>query len=125
MGGVQTMSETRSLRVAGQIKKEVGQIISGEIKDPRVTSLVSVTGVKVSRDLHYATIFVSIFGSEEEKQETFATLLRASGFIRGEIGKRIRLRHTPEIIIEQDNSMEYGARIEQVIKNLHKDKHEE
>jgi len=119
------MSETRSLRVAGQIKKEVGQIISGEIKDPRVTSLVSVTGVKVSRDLHYATIFVSIFGSEEEKQETFATLLRASGFIRGEIGKRIRLRHTPEIIIEQDNSMEYGARIEQVIKNLHKDKHEE
>ncbi|MBS3942965.1 MAG: 30S ribosome-binding factor RbfA [Dethiobacter sp.] len=116
------MSENRARRVAGQIKKEVSQIINLEIKDPRVTSLVSVTGVILTRDLQYATVYVSIYGSEEEKRDTYETLLRASGFIRGEIGRRIRLRRTPEIAFQQDNSMEYGARIEQVLKTLDMDK---
>jgi len=116
------MSETRARRVAEQIKKEVSLIINGEIKDPRVSSLVSVTEVQVSRDLQYATIYVSIYGSAEDKQETFLTLLHAAGFIRSEIGKRIRLRRTPEINFQQDNSLEYGARIEQVLKTLDQEK---
>ncbi len=116
------MSETRARRVAEQIKKEVSLIINGEIKDPRVASLVSVTEVQVSRDLQHATIYVSIYGNEANKQETLLTLLRASGFIRTEIGKRIRLRRTPEIHFQQDNSLEYGARIEQVLKTLDQEK---
>jgi ribosome-binding factor A len=116
------MSETRARRVAEQIKKEVSMIINREIKDPRVASLISVTGVQVSRDLHYATVYVSVYGNEEEKRETFLTLSRATGFIRSEIGKRIRLRRTPEITFQQDNSLEYGARIEQVLKTLDQEK---
>lgn len=119
------MSENRMLRVAGQIKKEVSHIINGEIKDPRVAAMVSVTDVQVSRDLRHASIYLSIFGSEEEREKTLQVLQRASGFIRGEIGKRIRLRHTPEILLLLDNSMEYGARIEKVLKNLKDEKSEE
>jgi ribosome-binding factor A len=119
------MSETRARRVAEQIKKEIGQIIASEIKDPRVAALTSVTEVQVSRDLRYASVYVSIYGSEAEKQETIQTLLRAAGFIRGEIGRRIRLRHTPEIVFRQDQSMEHGARINEVLKNLQDEKREE
>ena len=119
------MSENRVRRVAEQIKKEVSQIIRSEIKDPRIASLVSVTEVRVSRDLSYATNYVSVYGSEAEKRETFKTLWRASGFIRSEIGKRIRLRRTPEINFAEDSSMEYGARIDEVLKTLHEEKQDQ
>lgn len=103
----------------------MGGIIAGQIKDPRIASLTSVTGVELTRDLHYATIYVSIYGNEEEKKETMETLQRAAGFIRSEIGKSIRLRHTPEINFAEDRSLEYGAHIESVLKSLHKDDPEE
>ena len=113
------MSENRIRRVAEQIKKDVSAIIAAEIKDPRVASLTSVTDVDLSKDLRYASVYVSIYGTEDEKESTLQTLIRASGFIRGEIGRRIRLRYTPEINFFIDNSLEYGAHIEQVIKSLH------
>lgn len=114
------MSENRARRVAEQMKKEIGQIIGLQIKDPRVAAITSVTEVQVSRDLRYATVYVSIYGTAQEKEETMQTLLRAAGFIRGEIGRRIRLHHTPEINFQQDRSMEYGARIDHVLKTLHR-----
>ncbi|MEW5783869.1 MAG: 30S ribosome-binding factor RbfA [Bacillota bacterium] len=119
------MSETRTRRVAEQIKKEVGQIISMKMKDPRMAAMTSVTDVQVTRDLRYASVYVSIYGTAEEQQETMQTIQRAAGFIRGEIGRRIRLRYTPEITIHHDLSMEYGARIESVIKTLQDEQKEE
>jgi ribosome-binding factor A len=119
------MSETRARRVAEQIKKEVGRIISTEMKDPRLAALTSVTDVQVSRDLRYATIYISVYGSPEKQEETMHTITRAAGFIRSEIGRRIRLRYTPEITIEQDRSMDYGSRIDRVLKNLQDEKNEE
>lgn len=118
------MSENRVRRVAEQIKKDVGQIISAEIKDPRVAGLTSVTEVQLTRDLRYASVYVSIYGSSAEKEDTLQALIRASKFIRGEVGKRIRLRYTPEINFFLDNSMEYGAHIEEVIKSLKKEEKE-
>ncbi len=115
------MSENRVRRVAGQIKKDLGQIINSEIKDPRLASVTSITDVELSRDLRYASVYVSIYGSEEEKEESFQTLLRASGFIRTQIGRRIRLRYTPELKFYLDSSMEYGAYIDRVLKSLKKD----
>ncbi len=112
------MSENRVRRVAEQIKKDIGGIINYEIKDPGVARITSVTDVSLSRDLRYAAVYVSIYGSDQEKQETLQALNRAAGFIRSEIGKRIRLRHTPEINFRLDNSIEYGAYIEKVIKSL-------
>ncbi len=115
------MSENRVRRVAEQIKKDVSQIISVELKDPRVAGMTSITDVQLSRDLKYASIYVSILGSDQEKEETLQTLIRASKFIRGEIGKRVRLRYTPELNFYLDTSIEYGAHIESVLKSLKKE----
>jgi ribosome-binding factor A len=119
------MSLTRARRVAGEMKKEISQIIAREIKDPRIASLTSVTAVELSRDLRHATVYVSIYGSAAEKERTMETLLRAAGFIRSEIGRRIRLRYAPEIYFAEDRSLEYGAHIDSVLKSLQKDNHEE
>jgi ribosome-binding factor A len=119
------VSENRIRRVAEQMKKDVSAIIASEIKDPRVAGLTSITDVELSKDLRYASIYVSIFGNDNEKEETLQTLIRASGFIRGEIGRRIRLRYTPEISFYLDNSLEYGAHIERVIRSLKEETGEE
>ena len=85
-------------------------------------AMVSVTSVKVSKDLRYAKVFVSIFGKdEEEKNETFAALKSASGYIRREIGQRINLRNTPQILFELDDSITYSMKIEELIDKV-KDK---
>ncbi len=115
------MSENRVRRVAEQIKKDVSYIIGAEIKDPRVAEITSVTDVELTRDLRYASVYVSIYGTEMEKEETLQTLARASGFIRSEIGRRVRLRYTPEISFYLDTSIEYGAYIESVLKSLKKE----
>ncbi len=119
------MSSNRARRVAGEMKKEIGQIIAREIKDPRIASLTSVTGVELSRDLRHASVYVSIYGTAAEKEETMQTLLRATGFIRSEVGKRIRLRYAPEIHFAEDQSMEYGAHIDNVLKKLQESNKEE
>jgi ribosome-binding factor A len=115
------MSNVRANRVAEQMKKELGEIIGQKIKDPRV-GFVTVTAVEVTGDLQQATIFISVLGDEEEKADTLAGLAKATGFIRSEIGKRIRLRKTPEILFEFDHSIEYGNRIETLLSDLNKKK---
>jgi ribosome-binding factor A len=119
------MSENRVRRVAEQIKKDISRIIRSEIKDPRIAGLTSVTEVQLTRDLRYASVYVSIYGSDAEKEETLQTLSRASGFIRAEVGKVVRLRYTPEINFYLDNSMEYGAHIDKVLKSLKSEESEE
>ena len=84
-----------------------------------MTAMVSVTDVKVTKDLRYAKVFVSIFGKDdEEKSNTFNALKNASGFIRREIGQRINLRYNPQIIFEIDDSISYGMRIEELITKV-------
>ncbi|HEY4601598.1 MAG TPA: 30S ribosome-binding factor RbfA [Cerasibacillus sp.] len=111
------MSKIRANRVAEQMKKELGDILTRKIKDPRI-GFVTVTDVEVTGDLQQATVYVSILGSEEEKKETLLGLSKAKGFIRSEIGSRIRLRKTPEITFEFDEALEYGNRIETILKKL-------
>src|SRR5699024_9706190 len=101
------------------MKKELGDIITTKLKDPRV-GFVTVTDVEVTGDLQQATIYVSVLGGEEKKDETLLGLAKARGFIRSEIGKRIRLRKTPEITFEYDEALEYGNRIETILRDLDK-----
>jgi ribosome-binding factor A len=112
------MSKQRAQRVGEEIKKEVSEILHLELNDPGLKKMTSVTGVEVTRDLSYAGIYVSIFGSKDEQEKVLEALSRATGFVRSEIGKRIRLRHVPEIEFKLDHSMEYGAHIEDVLKGL-------
>lgn len=111
------MSELRANRVAEQMKKELGDILTLKIKDPRV-GFVTVTDVEVTGDLQQATIYISVLGSDKEKQDTLLALTKAKGFIRSEIGKRIRLRKTPELQFEFDEALEYGNRIESILRDL-------
>ncbi|VYT73541.1 30S ribosome-binding factor RbfA [Clostridium tertium] len=116
------MANYRGGRINEEVKREISVIIRDEIKDPRMKSMVSITSVKVSKDLRYAKVYVSIFGKdEEEKNETFAALKSASGYIRREIGQRINLRNTPQILFELDDSITYSMKIEELIEKV-KDK---
>jgi ribosome-binding factor A len=110
----------RANRVGEQMKKELGDIIGRKIKDPRI-GFVTVTDVEVTGDLQQAKVFISVLGDEEQRENTLKGLAKAKGFIRTEIGHRIRLRKTPEIIFEWDESIDYGNRIDTLLHQLHKD----
>ena len=99
----------RVSRVSSLIKREVSQMLLNGIKDDRVGSgLVSIIDVDVSGDLQHATIFVSIYGTEEAKKATMEGLNSSVGFVRRELGNRIRLRRAPEVVFMEDNSLERG-----------------
>lgn len=110
-------NNNRINRIDEEYRKELSQIISYELKNPNVTGLISVTKVKVTTDLKYAKIYVSILNSKNIK-ETMDGLKKSSGFIRTELARRVNLRNTPELIFEIDDSMEYGAKIDSILKEI-------
>ncbi|EOR27487.1 MULTISPECIES: 30S ribosome-binding factor RbfA [Clostridium] len=113
------MANYRGGRINEEVRREISVIIRDEIKDPRMTAMVSITEVKVTKDLRYAKVFVSIYGkSEEEKNETFAALKSASGYIRKEVSQRMNLRNTPQILFELDDSISYSMKIEELIEKV-------
>jgi len=120
----------RVSRVAELIKREVSQMLIHDIKDDRVgAGMVSVTDVDVSGDLQHAKIFVSIYGTDEARAETMAGLKSATGYVRGELGSRISLRRTPEVLFVEDRSIERGNRVLSLLNQLNherpKDEEEE
>lgn len=114
------MEFSRSERVAEEIKKAVSQIINNEIKDPRVSGLISVTKVEMTKDLRHAKIFLSIYGEESEKQKVFEGLKNAEGFIRKELAHRVRMKFFPEISFKIDESIEYGIHIYKLLEEVQK-----
>ncbi|OKH40896.1 ribosome-binding factor A [[Phormidium ambiguum] IAM M-71] len=113
----------RVSRVGALIKREVSLMLLNGIKDDRVgAGMVSVTDVDVSGDLQHAKIFVSIYGSEEAKAETMAGLKAATGYVRSELGQRVRLRRTPEVLFVEDRSLERGDRILSLINQISQDR---
>ncbi|MEZ0482692.1 30S ribosome-binding factor RbfA [Planococcus sp. SSTMD024] len=111
------MSSMRSNRVAEQMKKELGEIIGRKLKDPRI-GFVTVTDVEVTGDLQQATVYISVLGDDKAKEQTLLGLAKSKGFIRSEIGQRIRLRKTPELAFEIDSSVAYGNRIESLLRDI-------
>ncbi|MBD2507009.1 MULTISPECIES: 30S ribosome-binding factor RbfA [unclassified Nostoc] len=113
----------RVSRVAELIKREVSQMLLNGIKDDRVgTGMVSVTDVDVSGDLQHAKIYVSIYGTDEAKVETMAGLKSATGYVRSELGARVRLRRTPEVIFLEDRSIERGNKVLALLSQLNHDR---
>lgn len=109
----------RVARVAELIKREVSQMLLNGIKDDRVgTGMVSVTDVDVSGDLQHAKIFVSIYGTDEARAETMAGLKSATGYVRSELGQRVRLRRTPEVLFVEDRSIERGNKVLSLLNEL-------
>jgi ribosome-binding factor A len=106
-------------RVGSLIKREVSLLLLNGIKDDRVgAGIVSVTDVNVSGDLQHAKIFVSIYGTPEAKAETMAGLKSATGYVRSELGHRVGLRRTPEVVFLEDNSLERGDKMLLLLNKL-------
>jgi len=115
------MANYRGGRINEEFKREISTLIRNSIKDPRLSAMISVTDVKVTKDLRYAKVYVSIFcESDEEKKSNLEALKSASGFIRKELGHKVNLRHTPEILFEIDDSINYGMHMDELIERISK-----
>lgn len=111
------MSKQRARRVSEEIKKEVAKIIRDNVKDPRV-GFVTITSVDLSGDLSVAKIYFSVMGEQNTIDETVTALESAKGYIRREIGQRIKLRHVPEINFVYDHSIEQGTHIDALLEKI-------
>ena len=109
----------RTDRIASEIMREAERIIREDVSDPRTECMFSITHVDVTRDLRYAKVYVSVY--EEEKREPMMRALKsAAGFIRHNIGRRVQLRYTPELLFELDTTIEYGVHIASLINQVRK-----
>lgn len=111
------MNKTRISRVGEEIKKELSLLLQRGLKDPRI-GFVTVTDVEVTSDLQLAKVFVSIFGDDEQRKASLAGLQKAKGYLRTEIGRRVKLRHVPDFVFKLDESIDYGNRIESILREI-------
>ncbi|MFC1966170.1 30S ribosome-binding factor RbfA [Chloroflexota bacterium] len=109
-------------RVNSIIRQEISELLQRQVKDPRLGNFIAVTEVSTSADLKYAKVFVSRIGSKEEKQEMLSVLTSAAGFFRNELAKRLKLRRIPELSFKEDDSIERGALLLQLIDKVNPDK---
>lgn len=115
----------RQGRLGEEIRKIISELLLREIKDPRLSGMVSISAVEVTSDGSYATVYVSVLGlsssteaSDQEKEDVLAAFRSAKGLIKREIGRQIKLRHVPEVLFKMDTSMEYGRHITKLIHDL-------
>jgi ribosome-binding factor A len=104
-------------RLSGEIREELSRLISRSLKDPRL-GFVTVTRVELSTDLRHARVFVSVLGSEQERKESMKALHSAAGFLRREIGHRIRMRRVPELDIRYDQGLDNTQRVADLLREV-------
>lgn len=112
----------RHERVGEEIAHEINAMLAGELKDPRLEGMVVVSEVRVQPDMKHARVFVNMRGSSKEQSDAIKALEHASGFIRSELIERLQLRRLPELHFTLDLSQEHVERIEQLLKDMKKDK---
>lgn len=107
-------------RVNSELAKQIAYVINNELKDPRITvNMITVTKVKTTPDLKYAKVYLSFFTDDEEMtKESLATIQSASGFIRNQLKDRVQVRLLPEFTFVVDDSIQYGMKIEKILKEI-------
>jgi ribosome-binding factor A len=108
----------RADRVAEAIREEIATFLAESVKDPRVVGFVTVTGVELTSDLRHAKVFVSVMGTEPEKEATFEGLASTASHLRSRVGRALRLRVAPEIQFREDDSVQRAARIESLLAGI-------
>ncbi len=108
----------RNERVRKTLMKEIADIIQKQLKDSRIQGVVSITDIEISHDNSYAKVYYSVFAPEEEKKITIQAITDNTPKIRYEVGKRIRLRLTPELRFIPDDSLERGANVTEIINKI-------
>lgn len=111
----------KNTRINGEVQRELSNIIR-ELKDPRIGIMTAVTAVEVAPDLKTCKAFISVLGDEQAKADTMAGLKSAAGFIRRELARTVNLRNTPEIRFIMDESIEYGMKMDKLIKEINEGK---
>ena len=111
------MKGKRADKVGDQIRVEISDILLKDLKDPRI-GFVTITKVAVSDDLRQAKVYYSVFGGEQAKEDSEQGLESATGYIKRELGRRMRLKYMPEITFHFDDSLEYGAHIEELLQRV-------
>lgn len=119
------MNGKRVNRISSEIKKIISSLILTELKDPRITNMTSVSYVKVSNDLSFADVFISVLGDERTKKESLEGLEKAKGFIKKELGSQLDLRHIPELRFRIDESLDRGMHIEELLAQIKKEDNNE
>lgn len=109
----------RMNKVEEELKREISNIVNYELNNTNITGMVSVTKVKVTPDFRYARVYVSMLNANKKK--TLEALKKSAGYVRTQLAHKINLRTTPEIIFEFDESIEYGSKIDSILKELIKD----
>lgn len=112
------MNIKRINRISEEVKKALSEILYNGLKDPRVTTMTTITDVKVTKDLSYANIYISVLGDAKAKEDSLKGLRSAKGFIRSEIGRKVDLRHVPEPIFHLDETLEHASHITKLIKKV-------
>ena len=115
----------KNTRINSEVQKELSEIISRELKDPRIHPMTTVVSVEVTPDLKFCKAYISVLGDEEAQKNTLAGLKSAEGYIRRELARSINLRNTPEITFILDQSIEYGVRMSKMIDDVTKGMHED
>lgn len=120
------MAQSRRVeRVASMIRREISEMLLGGIKDERVSQgMVSVTNVEVAGDLQHCKIFVSVFGSEDDRSEAMAGLKSATAFVKGELGRRLKMRRTPDLLFVLDRGIERGTTVLGLLNQLQQERQE-
>ena len=108
----------RPQRVAELVREEIARLLMKGLKDPRI-GFVSVMSARMSPDLKYANVYVSLFGSESEQKSSLIALRRSTGWLRGEVARNLKLRFAPEIRFFPDESVEYSFHLDEVFRQLH------
>ncbi len=111
----------KNTRINEEVLRELSNIIRGEVKDPRVSSLTSVVAVEVAPDLKTAKAYISVLGDEEAQAKTLEGLKSSSGYIRHKLAQNVNLRNTPEITFVMDQSIAYGVRMSHLIDEVNKE----
>ncbi len=114
------MGQLRLEKIQEFIKQEVSTIILTELKDPRI-GFVTVTRVEATGDLRHAKVYISLLGNEEQKAETWQGLTKALGFLRMEVGKRLKIRHSPELTLHLDESLDHSVHIQKLLQKIKDD----
>ena len=111
------MAQNRIHKINDQLAREISMILR-ELKDSRIPLMTSVVRVEATQDLRYAKVFVSIMGDENVKKNAMLALEKAAGFVRREVALRMKIRYTPELIFTLDDSIEHGAKINRILKDV-------
>ena len=111
-------NSVKNRKINDEVRRVLAQIISGGIKDPRISPMTSVLAVEVAPDLKTCKAWVSVYGDEDKKKETMEGLKSASGFIRGELARRVNLRNTPQLQFILDDSIAYGVEMSRRIDDV-------